>query len=63
MSYGELEDKVQCLAASLQGLGLGKGHTLVIWCHNAIEIPLVALAGWRAGLTVSVLNPLLVPGK
>ena len=63
MTFGELNDKVECIATNLLDLGYSREHPLVIYMHNCVEFIMTMLAVWKLGGCVAVVNHLLTLGK
>lgn len=57
LTYGELDDRVGRLAASLAASGIGKGDVVSAFLPNCIEYVCVVLAVARAGAIFSPINP------
>ena len=57
ISFGELDEQVDCLAGALATLGVGKGEVVCAYLPNCIEYVLVVLAVARAGAVFSPINP------
>jgi long-chain acyl-CoA synthetase len=60
LSYGQLNDLVDRLAAGLQNLGVAKGDRVVIMLPNCPQFVIAAYATWRIGAAVVCCNPLYV---
>ena len=58
LSYTELDQQSQQLAAYLQSLGLVKGDRVAIMLPNVLQYPISVAAILRAGLVVVNVNPL-----
>ncbi len=58
VSYGQIDQRSQALAAYLQGLGLAKGDRVAIMLPNVPQYPAVVAAVLRAGFVVVNVNPL-----
>ena len=52
LSFAELRERADRLAAGLAGVGLGRGDHLAVWLPSGIEWVLVELAAARLGLVV-----------
>ena len=61
LSYAELDQHSQALAAYLQSLGLAKGDRVAIMMPNVPQYPMAVAAILRAGLVVVNVNPLYTP--
>jgi len=61
LSYRQLDDAVNRLAAGLQGMGLKKGDRVAIMLPNCPQFIIAAYATWRIGGVVVCCNPLYVP--
>ncbi|XP_065224462.1 medium-chain acyl-CoA ligase ACSF2, mitochondrial-like [Planococcus citri] len=59
LTYSEVLEMVDTLAAALMNLGLKRGEHVAIWGFNTIEWYLSFLAAHRAGIVVVNLNPLI----
>lgn len=57
LTFGELIEQIDCLAAFLGKIELGKGDVMAIFAPNLIQYPLAMFAGVRAGVTVTTANP------
>ncbi|XP_065221999.1 medium-chain acyl-CoA ligase ACSF2, mitochondrial-like isoform X2 [Planococcus citri] len=58
LTYAQVLEKIDTLAAALINLGLKRGDHVAIWGFNTIEWYLSFLAAFRAGIVVVNLNPL-----
>jgi acyl-CoA synthetase (AMP-forming)/AMP-acid ligase II len=58
LTYGELADAVERVAAGLAARGLAKGDGFAIWCPNGIEFVVAYYGALTAGAVVTTLNPL-----
>jgi long-chain acyl-CoA synthetase len=58
VSYDQIDQRSQALAAYLQGLGLAKGDRVAIMLPNVPQYPAVVAAVLRAGFVVVNVNPL-----
>jgi long-chain acyl-CoA synthetase len=58
ISYRELDEMSQALAAYLQNLGLEKGARIALMMPNVLQYPVATTAVLRAGYTVVNVNPL-----
>ncbi|MBQ9275324.1 MAG: AMP-binding protein [Succinivibrio sp.] len=58
LSYWELREAVDCLAAGLQGLGLKRGEVLALVLPNLLQYPVCVFAAQRLGLVIVNVNPL-----
>ena len=56
-TYGELDTRVDALAAGLLALGLQRGERIGIWSPNNAEWVLTQFAAARAGLVLVNINP------
>ena len=61
ISYRDLDEMSQVLAAYLQSLGLAKGARVAIMMPNVLQNPIAITAVLRAGYTVVNVNPLYTP--
>ena len=59
MTYGELEQAVDCMARYLLDRGFQPGERAAIHWQNSIEFVVLMLGAWRAGLIVVPINPRL----
>ncbi len=57
ITYGEALDQVSRLAGTLEGLGLGPGHPLLILAGNSIDHALIAYAAMRVGAAIAPVSP------
>jgi long-chain acyl-CoA synthetase len=60
LTYGQLDDAVNRLAASLQQMGVKKGDRVAIMLPNCPQFVIAAYATWRIGAIVVCCNPLYV---
>jgi len=60
LTYRQLNDLTDRLAAGLQHMGVQKGDRVVIMLPNAPQFVMAAYATWRIGATVVCCNPLYV---
>ncbi|XP_065222005.1 medium-chain acyl-CoA ligase ACSF2, mitochondrial-like isoform X2 [Planococcus citri] len=58
LTYAQVLEKIDTLAAAFMNLGLKRGDHVAIWGFNTIEWYLSFLAAFRAGIVVVNLNPL-----
>jgi acyl-CoA synthetase (AMP-forming)/AMP-acid ligase II len=63
VTYGELTDGVERVAAGLAARGFGRGDVLALHLPNIPELPMVLYGGLRAGGSVSPASPLLTSGE
>lgn len=61
MSYREMDEKSEALAAWLQSRGLVKGDRVAVMMPNVLQYPVAITAILRAGLVVVNVNPLYTP--
>ena len=61
LSYKELDEKSEALAAWLQSRGLVKGDRVAVMMPNVLQYPVAITAILRAGLVVVNVNPLYTP--
>jgi long-chain acyl-CoA synthetase len=61
ITYRDLDDMSQALAAYLQGKGLKKGARVALMMPNVLQYPIAAAAVLRAGYAVVNVNPLYTP--
>ncbi|MEJ2733700.1 MAG: long-chain fatty acid--CoA ligase [Anaerolineae bacterium] len=60
LTYGQLDDAVNRLAAGLQQMGVKKGDRVAIMLPNSPQFVIAAYATWRIGGIVVCCNPLYV---
>ncbi len=58
LTYAELAELSAQLAAYLYAQGWRKGDSLAVMLPNCLQYPIVLLAAWRLGITVTNVNPL-----
>ncbi|MGH2923016.1 MAG: AMP-binding protein [Solirubrobacterales bacterium] len=63
MTYGELDSRVDAVAAGLQDAGVGKGDVVALIGPNGAEWAIAYFAILRAGGVVTPINPLLTPDE
>jgi long-chain acyl-CoA synthetase len=61
ISYRDLDELSQALAAHLQSKGLQKGARVALMMPNVLQYPIATAAVLRAGFTVVNVNPLYTP--
>jgi long-chain acyl-CoA synthetase len=61
ISYRDLNEMSQALAAYLQSKGLAKGARVALMMPNVLQYPIATAAVLRAGLAVVNVNPLYTP--
>ena len=61
ISYRDLDEMSQALAAYLQSKGLQKGARVALMMPNVLQYPIATAAVLRAGFTVVNVNPLYTP--
>jgi len=61
ITYRDLDDMSQALAAYLQGKGLKKGARVALMMPNVLQYPIAAAGVLRAGYAVVNVNPLYTP--
>jgi long-chain acyl-CoA synthetase len=61
ISYGDLDEMSQALAAYLQSKGLQKGARVALMMPNVLQYPISTAAVLRAGYAVVNVNPLYTP--
>jgi long-chain acyl-CoA synthetase len=61
VSFAQIDEASQALAAYLQGLGLDKGDRVAIMMPNVPQYPVAVAAILRAGFVVVNVNPLYTP--
>lgn len=61
LSFGQIDDLSQALAAHLQSLGLARGDRVALMLPNVPQMLVAAAAVLRAGLVVVNVDPLLGP--
>jgi len=59
LTYAELEQAVACIAHSLSERGLRGGDRIAILWPNSIELVVLMLGAFRAGLIAVPINPRL----
>ena len=63
LTYGELADGVERVAAGLAARGFGRGDVLAMYAPNSPEWALAALGALAAGGTLTTANPLYTAGE
>ena len=63
MTFGELEQLAQCVAANLLRHGYSASRPVALYMSNCVEMVVLHLAVWRLGGTVASINAMLLPGK
>ncbi|MCA8889749.1 MAG: AMP-binding protein [Parvularculaceae bacterium] len=58
ITYGEVNEQSDALAAWLSGLGVSRGDRIAVASQNAPEFPFVILAAWKIGAIPVPINPL-----
>lgn len=58
ISYGEIDEASEGLAAAFEDLGLGKGDRIVIDLQNVPQFLVATYAAWKMGAIVVPLNPM-----
>jgi long-chain acyl-CoA synthetase len=61
ISYRDLDQMSQAIAAYLQSLGLAKGARVALMMPNVLQYPIATAAVLRAGFAVVNVNPLYTP--
>jgi len=61
MTFGQMDELSQALAAFLQGLGLERGDRVAVMLPNVPQYPVAVAAILRAGYVVVNVNPLYTP--
>lgn len=61
LTYGQVDDMSQALAAWLQSKNLPRGARVAIMLPNILQNPVAMIAILRAGMTVTNVNPLYTP--
>ncbi|MBT9458316.1 MAG: long-chain-fatty-acid--CoA ligase [Burkholderiaceae bacterium] len=61
MTFGQMDELSQALAAYLQGLGLERGDRVAVMLPNVPQYPVAVAAILRAGYVVVNVNPLYTP--
>lgn len=59
LTFRELDEQSDALAAVLQGWGVARGDRVAAYLQNVPQFPLAALAAWKAGATLTAINPML----
>src|SRR4029450_5047528 len=59
LSYGELAQRVQKMAAALAGLGLRREERVLVWLHDTVDFPILFLGALHAGVIPVAVNTLL----
>jgi len=59
LSYGELAQRVQKMAAALAGLGIRREERVLVCLHDTVDFPVVLLAALHAGVIPVAVNTLL----
>ena len=59
LTYGELEERVRCMAAGLRGLGLRREERVLLLMHDCNDWPVSFLGAMYAGLVPVAVNTLL----
>ena len=62
MTFGELEQLAQCVAANLLRHGYSASRPVALYMSNCVEMVVLHLAVWRLGGTVASINAMLLPG-
>ena len=63
MTFGELEQLAQCVAANLLRHGYSASRPVALYMSNCVEMVVLHLAVWRLGGTVASINAMLLPGN
>ena len=63
MTFGELEQLAQCVAANLLRHGYSASRSVALYMSNCVEMVVLHLAVWRLGGTVASINAMLLPGN
>ena len=58
ISYGEIDQLSDCLAAALSDLGLEKGDRIILDLQNVPQFLIATYAAWKVGAIVVPLNPM-----
>lgn len=61
VSYGELDERTDALAAAFARRGLAAGDRVVLWLHNCPEFVETLFACWKSGLVAVPVNARLLP--
>jgi long-chain acyl-CoA synthetase len=59
ITYGELDELSDALAAALADLGLARGDRCAAYLQNVPQFPTLMLACWKAGAIMVSVNPML----
>src|SRR4030095_15408550 len=59
LSYGELAQRVQKMAAALAGLGLRREERVLVCLYDTVDFPIVFLGALHAGVIPVAVNTLL----
>jgi len=59
LSYGELAQRVQRMAAALAGLGIRREERVLVCLHDTVDFPVVFLGALHAGVIPVAVNTLL----
>jgi acyl-CoA synthetase (AMP-forming)/AMP-acid ligase II len=59
LTYAELEQAVESMAQFLLGRGLRRGNRVAMHWHNSIDLVVLMLGAFRAGLVAVPINPRL----
>jgi long-chain acyl-CoA synthetase len=63
VTWAELDERVEAVAAGLSGLGLRVGHRVALCAANGIDFVVCYLASLRCGLVVVPVNPRSATGE
>jgi long-chain acyl-CoA synthetase len=60
VTYAQLDERVDALAAGLRARGVRRGERVVLWMHNRSEYVELLFACWKSGLVVVPVNAALL---
>jgi len=58
LTYGQADEIIDDLTAMFRTLGIGRDDVVAVQIPNTVELPLLILACFRAGIIISILSPL-----
>lgn len=58
ISYGELDEITDVLAAALQAQGFQPGERLAVYLQNVPQFPIAMIASWKAGGIMVSVSPM-----
>jgi len=62
-TFGNAPPRVAAIRQGLEGLGLGPGSVLCLWCSNHPHFWLLCLAAWECGAATLAVNCLISPER